>query len=202
MSDWVGTENGFGRCVTNHRGTRHLTISRQWGIWHTVSRATPRHITAIYPQDMDSQCLLGGCKLWTLAGRLTHIIYGSIWPKLGLCVALLQSLRGEMSMLTSNLVFGSRIWFKIRVGELFLRWGEFDWACAKCSGVQTCYVPYVYYVTVLHFMIYEVMSWNKSALLSLVDFVFLDGKVGNDSCWPNLTLNVDFWIFIFDFSVF
>lgn len=29
----------------------------------TVSRATPRHITAIYSQDMESQCLLGGRKL-------------------------------------------------------------------------------------------------------------------------------------------
>lgn len=82
-------------------------------------------IQTFYSQDMESQCLLGGCKLWTLAESLTHIIYGSIYQKLGLCVALLQSPGGEMSTLTSNLVFSCRIRFKIWGGELFLRWGEF-----------------------------------------------------------------------------
>lgn len=35
----------------------------------TVSRATPRHITGVYSQDMESQCPLGGRKLWTPAGE-------------------------------------------------------------------------------------------------------------------------------------
>lgn len=115
VKDSGSTEGGLGRCVTIPRerclwnwADGDVHESHNWTKYHLFTRHT---ITK--PQR---------CKLWWLAGRLTHIIYGAVEQKLGLCVALLQNPEGDTFMWRSNLVLG--LWVRIKDwgGELLSGW--------------------------------------------------------------------------------